>query len=185
MENPDRYTDFESFITKGGVVPGPTPCCRRSLFLEYTDDVRPLEKNWLMEDCPLWLWFTKNTKVKYFPEALAVYRLFRDSACHSSDIEKQKHFVDSLCDVHNFFARKYDFPLQKDLRDMFLGNYLTTQVDRVLQKSNSFDLKTIRLLFKELKSPTAKQKMFYMFSYIPPLYTFVYLYRKVKKMLKK
>nr|WP_180486313.1 glycosyltransferase [Treponema socranskii] len=185
LENPDRYTDFESFITKGGVVPGPTPCCRRSLFLEYTDDVRPLEKNWLMEDCPLWLWFTKNTKVKYFPEALAVYRLFRDSACHSSDIEKQKHFVDSLCDVHNFFARKYDFPLQKDLRDMFLGNYLTTQVDRVLQKSNSFDLKTIRLLFKELKSPTAKQKMFYMFSYIPPLYTFVYLYRKVKKMLKK
>ena len=77
LENPDRYTDFESFITKGGVVPGPTPCCRRSLFLEYTDDVRPLEKNWLMEDCPVVVVYEKYES-----------KIFSRSSCRLSFIPR-------------------------------------------------------------------------------------------------
>lgn len=178
-EGENRYTDFENFITKGGLVPGPTPCCRRKLFLDYIADVKPQEKNWLMEDCPLWLWFTKNSTVKYIPEPLAVYRLLGDSACHSSDISKQKRFINSLCDVHRFFAEKYNFPLE-DLHDMFLGNYLGTQIDVAVSRPTLSNLNAVRILYKELKSPSRKQKIFYASSFFPPLYLLIKLHRKIK-----
>ena len=136
-----------------------------------------------MEDCPLWLWFTKNSTVKYIPEPLAVYRLLGDSACHSSDIAKQKRFINSLCDVHRFFAEKYNFPLE-DLHDMFLGNYLGTQIDVAVSRPSISNLNAVRILYKELKSPTRKQKIFYASSFFPPLYLLIKLHRKIKSVRK-
>ena len=82
--------------------------------------------------------------------------------------------------MHRFFAEKYNVPLE-DLHDMFLGNYLGTQIDVAVSRPTLSNLNAVRILYKELKSPTRKQKIFYAASFFPPLYLLIKLRRKIKK----
>ena len=66
-ENNQKYekkffgSDIESFnklLTTGNKVPALSVCLRKNLVEQYVNEIKPQEKNWLMEDYPMWLWFS-------------------------------------------------------------------------------------------------------------------------------
>ena len=85
-----------------------TVCFRKELYKKYLLDIKPATRSWLAGDYPMWLWFAYNSKIKYFEVVTAVYRILRESASHSVDIEKQISFAKSDNDVRCFFAEKYN-----------------------------------------------------------------------------
>lgn len=105
---------FEEIFVKGSRIPTQTTCFQKDLFIKFIEEIKPLEKNWLLGDLPLWLWFYYNSNVYYAPEIVAVYRKLESSASHSRDFEKQKLFERSRYEVRNFYKAHYnlDLPLE-------------------------------------------------------------------------
>ena len=98
--------NFESLLNED-FIPASTICFRRKLFEDYISDINPVEKDWLMEDYPLVLWFSINSEIGFLDEILLNYRVLPNSASHTSDIEKTMAFLDSVNNVKNFFIAKY------------------------------------------------------------------------------
>lgn len=102
----EKGESFESLLD-GNTIPAVTACFRRDLLEKYLEDIKPLGKDWLMEDYPLWLWFSHESKIHFINKVLAIYRILDESASHSMDIEKTLLITKSYIDIKNFFHRKY------------------------------------------------------------------------------
>lgn len=127
-ENPEYgliYTQVEAFDSNGVVGPFAfevkdaksllygngiatlSTCFRRELLMRYLDEVNPYDKNWLMGDYPMWLWFLLHTKAYFLDDVTARYRILQNSASHSTNIEKVVAFEKSVLDVKLFYIEKY------------------------------------------------------------------------------
>lgn len=102
----EKRESFESLLG-GNTIPAVTACFRRDLLERYLEDINPLGKNWLMEDYPLWLWFSHESRICFIDKIQAIYRVLSESASHSMDIEKALMITESYTDIKNFFYRKY------------------------------------------------------------------------------
>jgi glycosyltransferase involved in cell wall biosynthesis len=98
---------FDEILMAQANIPALTACFRRDLALQYIAEIHPEEKNWIMEDHPMWLWFAYNSKIHFLDFPLGVYRVLLESASHSQDIEKRMKSFYSLMDVKLFFLEKY------------------------------------------------------------------------------
>jgi len=95
-----------------------TMCVRKKKFLEYIDTVKPREKNWLMEDLPISLWFAFNSKIFYLDEIFAVYRQTDGSIIHPKEYGAIERFQLSVWEVNFFFLNLYKIPYcKKDMED--------------------------------------------------------------------
>jgi glycosyltransferase involved in cell wall biosynthesis len=89
-------------------IPPLTICFRGEKLFQYIKEMKPETKeNWLMEDLPELLWFAKNSKIHFFNQIFAVYRIISGSISHTKDIEKKIAFIDSEIDIRSFFSQKY------------------------------------------------------------------------------
>lgn len=102
-----KREDFEDILYKGNPVPAVTVCFKNSLIQSYCTEIVPLDKNWLMEDYPIWLYISKVSKVRFLNEETCAYRVLNESASHSGDIEKSVNFAYSTWEIQNFFSKKY------------------------------------------------------------------------------
>ena len=102
-------TDFVSFekLLKGNVIPTLSTCYKSCLYKQYLLEIQPENKHWLMGDYPRWLYFSKNSKVKFFPSITCVYRVLENSASHTPNFDKRLAFVKSTFDIQKFFCDKY------------------------------------------------------------------------------
>ena len=100
--------NFENLLINGNVIPALTVCFRKTLLEKYIKDISPLEKNWLMEDYPMWLYFSHESKVKFFEDIMGVYRVIENSASHSVDVEKHMLFIDSTLEIKTFFKKQFN-----------------------------------------------------------------------------
>lgn len=98
---------FEDILYKGNPVPAVTVCFRNSLIQSYCTETEPFDKNWLMEDYPIWLYISKVSKIRFLNEETCAYRVLNESASHSSDIKKAVNFAKSTWKIQNFFSKKY------------------------------------------------------------------------------
>ena len=57
-------------------------CYRRELLDVYIKDVEPLDKDWRMEDYPMWLYAESNYKISFLNERLINYRKIKSSITH-------------------------------------------------------------------------------------------------------
>lgn len=73
----------------------------------YYRDIEPDKQTWLMGDYPVWLWFAYNYKIYFIDKVTSVYRVLRESASHSIDVEKKLMFIMSFIDIQEYFADKY------------------------------------------------------------------------------
>lgn len=73
-----------------------------------------MNKSWLMTDKPLWIEFSKYSKIKYLKEVTAKYRLLDSSASHSSDINKLISFNECGREINNFYAKKFFVQLKDE-----------------------------------------------------------------------
>lgn len=102
---------YKNLFVYGNRIPTLTTCFRTDLYYQYRHEVKPQEqRNWLMGDLPMWLWFSRNTKIKFFPTVMAVYRVLQNSASHFTNAEAQKKFNQSSDDIRLFYSNKYDEP---------------------------------------------------------------------------
>lgn len=102
-----KREEFEDILYKGNPVPAVTVCFKNSLIQSYCTEIVPLDKNWLMEDYPIWLYISKVSKAKFLNEETCAYRVLNDSASHSDNAEKLVAFAKSTWDIQNFFSKKY------------------------------------------------------------------------------
>lgn len=86
-------------------IPTPTILLRRDLLENYNQEIE--NKEWLAGDYPLWLYISMYSKLHFFNEVFAVYRILSNSASHSTDIEKRERFIKSIYEMKCFFNDKY------------------------------------------------------------------------------
>lgn len=152
---------FETILLDGNKVPALSVCFRNELVFNYIKDVEPQKKEWLMEDVPMWLYFTYFSKIKFIDEVTAVYRVLEESASHSSDINKQLKFVNSAYDIRCFYINKFN--LDYDLTTYHSRAILREYAKSLFQKYNSKVAKEFRDYYK---TAIYKSKKFDLYSFL-------------------
>ena len=102
----EEYHGFESMLLYYPV-PQPTIFYRRDLFNDYLNEIKPQQRDWLMEDLPRSLWFAKNSQIKRIDDVTTVYRVVKDSMSHNINLEKQQRYYQSILDIRLFFYKLY------------------------------------------------------------------------------
>lgn len=129
----NTYDDMNDIIFKGNCVSALTSCIRRSFLQKYLSEIKPQEKNWLMEDYPFNIFAFYETLVYFMSEPLAVYRVIKGSVCHQVNPKKQFYFEKSIYNVKKFFAEKYNLIIKeyndKDLYDIVKESYSTNKIE--------------------------------------------------------
>ena len=102
-----------------------TTCYRTSLYLDYQNQINPEEKEWLLGDLPMWLFFTMESQIAFLDSYTSVYRMLPESASHSRDLNRQIAFRDSVFDVRMFFLYHYKTRLSdfNELKEKVIDNH--------------------------------------------------------------
>ncbi len=101
-----RNADGFDVLLKGNRIATLTVCYRTEFIRMYSEQIGT-HSEWLMGDYPMWLYIAANSQVHFIAELMAVYRVLVESASHSTDLARNNAFEMSICDVREFFARKY------------------------------------------------------------------------------
>ena len=107
-----KISKFNELIFKGNCIPTCTTLFRRDLYNKYLEEIQPSEKKWLMGDYPLNLWFVKNSKIKFMPKVTGVYRILKESASHSKNLDFLINFSSSTNNILNFYKNKYNLNIE-------------------------------------------------------------------------
>ena len=153
---------FEKLLTTGNKVPALSVCLKKNLVEKYITEIKPQEKNWLMEDYPMWLWFSHECKVKFFDEVTAVYRVLENSASHSVDVEKQFRFFESTVQIKEYFYDLYEDDSIKWEREQEYFSFFFY----LFRKYGKKYKKNVILYFSLLKSKRLKDYIKYIYTKI-------------------
>ena len=105
--------------------PTQTRVYRKSIWLDYINEINPDMKGWMMGDYPFAFYVTIKSKILFIDECSSVYRFIEESASHSNNINYLFKFYDSADDVRLYFIYYY-------IKDMRQRNYLV----RCIKKQN-------------------------------------------------
>lgn len=148
-------------LLEGNDIPAPTVCFRNELIKKYIDEVHPIEKGWLMEDYPEWLWFAGNSKITFIQKSLAVYRELNDSASHILNVEKQFRFEKSNREIRQFYANKYNIIVEFE-DDVFIRFYI--YVNMLKKKYDANIAKLMRIEYRKSNIRNIKMFVYYVCS---------------------
>ena len=118
---------FEDVLDRNPI-PAVTVCFRLELMQQYIREIKPITRDWQMEDYPTWLWFYKNSKVEYLPTPLACYKYSNESVSNTKNIEKLISFLQSTYDIRSYFAEKYGAKSKKSDDDDWLQYLMFCQL---------------------------------------------------------
>lgn len=96
---------FEDLLIHNNI-PALTGCIRSSVFHKYLEEINPLEKDWLLEDYPYWLYISATGKIKFLDEVNAVYRVTNGSVMHKKG-DKDIEMLKNVLSMKLFFADRY------------------------------------------------------------------------------
>lgn len=113
-----KIKSFDDLILENKI-PAVSVCFQRVLFENYRNQINPQDKNWLMEDYPMWLWFSKESKIQFLDEDFAAYRLLSGSITHSKDLEKNVNFEYNCYEIKKFYSDYYNTKIKNYNRDYF------------------------------------------------------------------
>lgn len=99
-------------LLRMNTVPTLTVMYRADLLRAYVAEIRPHERDWLMGDYPMWLYFAGNSKIKFLNATTGVYRVLSDSASHASAWQQRIRFIDSTWDIQRFYIERYGIPAE-------------------------------------------------------------------------
>lgn len=172
---------FEFLLTNGNSIPALTVCLRSNIVKNYICEIKPQEKNWLMEDYPMWLYFSHESKIKFFDKETAVYRVLEDSASHSTDINKMIKFEESVYDIRQFYNQKFGLNLELKVNYPFIISQLLNKLSEKYEKKLAKD---VRLICK-MQSFSLKNSIYYICSYSFVLLNILFILKKGIKLWKK
>ncbi len=133
-------------------IPTLTTCFTNSLLQDYLMKIQPENKQWLMGDLPIWLWFVFNSKIGFINETTAHYRVLSESVSHSKSYEKASVFAYSAFDIRKFYLIKFN-------REQYIQAVKGANFQRLFQMSLQYRefSDSFRLFFK---SPVSNLKTF-------------------------
>ena len=103
-----RVDSLEDLLTECSIA-ALTVCLRSSLVKQYFNEIKPEEhKTWTTEDFPMWVWFMKHSKFKFFEDYTAVYRSYLGSISHVEDDSKRLQFSEGVYDIVDYYLKKYN-----------------------------------------------------------------------------
>lgn len=158
-----RYS-FDEIVTKGNAVPALTIFYRRCLGEKYQNEVNPLLHDWRMEDLPMVLWFSLESKIMSIDDVTAVYRIEEGSAYHGN-IDMAIGM--SLCsyDICCYFINKYH---REDLLPAVQKKHVTAMIYKYLGHALPVDRKLCNQLYT-ISPLDGKIYLLYIISLIPIL----------------
>lgn len=133
----------------------PTIMYKRELFKKYLEEIRPEDKDWLMEDVPRTLWFAYNSKIERLEDITAVYRTVSNSLSHQVDFVKQEKYHRSILDIRLFFYNRY-YPGETDLIIPLYNDYYRRNINAAYQ---SLDFKNLMINMRQYRYSSAKEVM--------------------------
>lgn len=96
---------FEDLLVHNNI-PALTGCIRASVFHKYLDEIKPIEKNWALEDYPYWLYISATGKIKFLDEVNAIYRVTKGSVMHKNG-DKDIEMLKNVLSMKLFFADRF------------------------------------------------------------------------------
>ena len=166
----DAFDGFEDLLKNGNRIPTLTTVYRKDLLDKYQKEIQPSSKGWLMGDYPMWLYFSHESKIKFFDKDTAVYRVLENSASHSVDVEKQLEFSSSYYNISKYFAELYNFEiLEFDKEKILFDIYF----EYFKMSGKTIFLDRMRGVYENSNISTLKYKMIYMLSFFPKFLLFV------------
>lgn len=142
---------FDELI-EGNGIPALTTCMRKTEFDRYVAEENPIEKSWLMEDYPMWLWFSVQSKICFLNDTFAVYRVLTNSLSHFEKIDDSAmKFIKSECEIKSYFLHKYrgtaciEFDMHRE--HVWL-----------MAKNSFYSRKQVLEEFGKIKQPTARDR---------------------------
>ena len=157
-----EFAGFEDLLKNGNRIPTLTSVFRKDLLDKYQQEIHPSDKGWLMGDYPMWLWFSHESKIKFFDKVTAVYRVLENSASHSVDVEKQIRFEKNAeeikCFFSNFYSVDYDVCSNDEIYFYVYLQELTKQYDK-------HNASLLRYYFKKSYVKSVKNRIFYLCSF--------------------
>lgn len=170
------FDGFEDLLKNGNRIPTLTTVYRKDLLDKYQNEIQPNNKGWLMGDYPMWLYFSHESKIKFFDKETAVYRVLEESASHSTDINKMIKFEESVYDIRQFYANKY-----KVNNKVELNYYILYHVYDKLKNSYDKDMAAkFRRICKKINF-SIKFFILYCCSYSKILFTIILKIKEIKK----
>lgn len=161
---------FENLLINGNKIPALTVCFKNDDIKEYIKEIQPLDKPWLMEDFPIWLWFYKNRNITFINQVLGCYRVLEDSACHCKDIEKKFNFEKSYLNIKYFFSELYNFPITTVDENRIYYNLCFKYYKKTYDITY---LDKLKKTYNSLKNKTIKDGIKYYLSYFPRILKFL------------
>ena len=154
------FDGFEDLLKNGNRIPTLTTVYRKDLLEKYQKEIQPNNKGWLMGDYPMWLYFSHESKIKYFDKETAVYRVLEESASHSTDINKMIKFEESVYDIKRYFKNKYNLNFKLKINYEIVINVF---FKKLLNNYNKKDAKAFRKICRN-KICTIKYLILYISS---------------------
>ena len=131
--------NFESLLSRNHIPPL-TVCIRNTELSKYIKDVEPQNKDWMMEDLPMCLWFSKNSRICFMDRYFGVYRVLEGSVSRPKSLEKRLDFANSINDICLFFAgndKRYKNIAKKAHERTVASMYLAFDDMRNFRKHNA------------------------------------------------
>lgn len=148
----EKINGFDNLLI-ANKIPTLTTLYRKDLYYKYVNSIKPENKNWLMGDYPMWLWFSVNCKFVFLAEETAVYRQLENSASHFDNIEKHIAFTNSTRDIRLFFLEylKKEHLIEVVNNSYYRENLSFAEYKKLRQES-------LKCLFK-IKNKTKREKL--------------------------
>lgn len=122
-------TEFKDILL-GYDIPTATIVLRKSVFQEYSAFKETYGKKWIVGDYTISLWFSKNSKIKFFPIETSAYRVLEKSACHFKSLDSEEQFKMSIYNnIQTFFLNQY---IENKDERLQLNNILLNEVYKSL-----------------------------------------------------
>lgn len=106
----ELHTSFSALL-RNNTVENITAMARRELIEQYYAEIEP-EKHaeWLTDDAPMWIWFSKRSKIIALECPTASHRLLAESQSQSGDYRRRIAFCDSTSSIAIFMAQHFGEP---------------------------------------------------------------------------
>lgn len=146
---------FETLINEN-TVPYASVLYRQGLDKRYEADIDPYSRGWMLGDYPIWLWMSKESKVKFIDTETCVYRILEHSASQRDNKEKRIAFITSVVAIQHFFADRYmqSELVKKDKREraLLMDSFSNRDYQSVIHYYHLIDKHDLRMILKYLLS---------------------------------
>lgn len=85
-----------------------TSCFRKELLISHFSYDKAIQENWPLTDLPIWMDISFHSKVHYFDEVFATYRLLNESASRTSSPAKKYNYFKNLYKIKLIYLEKYN-----------------------------------------------------------------------------